>query len=411
MSLSKIGKVLSKELDELKETGAFKGEETIITAVVRAEANKGPRYYVEGYGSKGFLRMNSNSYLGMSLRKEVIDAEEKAIEKFGVGPGAVRFISGTYEPHVNLERSLAKFHHKEAGMIFSSAYATVIGILAPLISKDTIVITDELNHNCIINAIRLSRPKDKKIYRHNSMDELESAIKDCLGNCRRVMIVTDGIFSMRGDCAPLLEIANLAEKYNTEFEEGVFTIVDDSHGVGAIGESGRGTMEFTHEDRIDVLISTLGKALGVNGGYLVSDVKVVEYLRETAPCYIYSNPITASEASAALKALEILDSDTGKKMLDYLRKITAYFRESLIDLGYEVIKGYHPIVALMVRDAKKVKDLVKYLKNSGVLVTGLGYPVVPKGDEEIRFQICANHTKYDIDYVLKLLADYKKTHG
>lgn len=406
MSLSKIEKVLSQELGGLKEKGSLKGEETVITGVKQPQGDKGPRYFIQGYGDKEFLKMNSNSYLGMGLRKEVIEAEEEAAKEFGAGPGAVRFISGTYKPHVELERRLARFHNKEAGMIFNSAYAAVMGILSPLISRDTIVISDALNHNSIINAIRLSRPKDKKIYSHNNMDELESDIKESIGNCQRVIIVTDGIFSMRGDHAPLSEMANLAEKYDPEFEEGILTIVDDSHGVGAIGETGRGATEFTHEDRIDILVSTMGKALGINGGYLVSDAKVIEYLRETAPFYIYSNPITVSEASAALKALEILNSATGRKLLKYLRETTAYFRKGLVDLEYEVIKGEHPVVPLMVRDTKKTIELVKYLKDNGILSTGLYYPVVPKGDEEIRFQICADHTKYDVDYVLEVLKEY-----
>ena len=409
MPLTKIEKVLSKGLDELKEKGTIKGKETVITGIKQAQESKGPRYFIEGYGNKEFLMMNSNSYLGMGLRKEVIEAEEKAAKEFGAGPGAVRFISGTYESHVELEKRLAKFHNREAGMIFSSAYAAIMGTLPPLISKDTIVISDQLNHNCIINAARLSRPKDKRIYSHNNTNELESNLKECIGICRRVIIVTDGIFSMRGDYAPLPEIADLAEKYDPKFEEGILTIVDDSHGVGAIGETGRGTTEFTHENRIDILVATMGKALGVNGGYLVSAAKVVDYLRETSPFYIYTNPITVSEARATLKALEILDSDKGKGMLKHLCEMTAYFRKGLIDLGYEVVKGEHPIVPLMVRDTKKTVELVKYLKDNGILSTGIYYPVVPRGDEEIRFQICAEHTKSDIDYALKILKDYKET--
>ena len=409
MPLTKIEKVLSKGLDELKEKGTIKGKETVITGIKQAQGGKGPRYFIEGYGNKEFLMMNSNSYLGMGLRKEVIEAEEKAAKEFGAGPGAVRFISGTYESHVELEKRLAKFHNREAGMIFSSAYAAIMGTLPPLISKDTIVISDQLNHNCIINAARLSRPKDKRIYSHNNTNELESNLKECIGICRRVIIVTDGIFSMRGDYAPLPEIADLAEKYDPEFEEGILTIVDDSHGVGAIGETGRGTTEFTHENRIDILVATMGKALGVNGGYLVSTAKVVDYLRETSPFYIYTNPITVSEARATLKALEILDSDKGKGILKHLREMTAHFRKGLIDLGYEVVKGEHPIVPLMIRDTKKTVELVKHLKDNGILSTGIYYPVVPRGDEEIRFQICAEHTKSDIDYALKVLKDYKET--
>ena len=409
MPLTKIEKVLSKGLDELKEKGIIKGKETVITGIKQAQESKGPRYFIEGYGNKEFLMMNSNSYLGMGLRKEVIEAEEKAAKEFGVGPGAVRFISGTYESHVELEKRLAKFHNKEAGMIFSSAYAAIMGTLPPLISKDTIVISDQLNHNCIINAARLSRPKDKRIYSHKNTNELESNLKECIGTCRRIIVVTDGIFSMRGDYAPLPEIADLAEKYDPKFEEGILTIVDDSHGVGAIGETGRGITEFTHENRIDILVATMGKALGVNGGYLVSTAKVVDYLRETSPFYVYTNPITVSEARATLKALEILDSDKGKGMLKHLCEMMAYFRKGLIDLGYEIVKGEHPIVPLMIRDTKKTVELVKYLKDNGILSTGIYYPVVPRGDEEIRFQICAEHTKSDIDYALKVLKDYKET--
>ncbi len=410
MALKKIEKVLTNHLDELKSKGTLKGKETVITGIKSAQGDSGPRYYIQGFRDKEFLRMNANNYLGMSLKKEIIEAEEKAARIFGTGPGAVRFISGTYSPHVELEKRLAEFHDKEAAMIFSSAYATVMGILPPLISRDTTVISDELNHNCIINAIRLSRPKDKKIYKHKNMKELEDSINSSIGNSNRLIIVTDGIFSMRGDYAPLPEIAALAEKYDSEFEEGIITIVDDSHGVGAIGERGRGTAEYTHEDRIDILVSTLGKAIGVNGGYLVSSAIVVEYLRESAPFYIYSNNITVSEASAALRGLELLDSEVGRKMLNHLHEMTAFFERGLIDLGYEVIRGEHPVVPLMIRDTRITIELVKYLEENGILVTGLNYPVVPRGDEEIRFQICADHTKSDINYVLNVLKSYKETH-
>ena len=410
MSLSKIEGLISNDLDALKASGAFKGNEMVITGVIQSHDNKGPRYLIEGYGDMEFIRMNSNSYLGMGLRPDVITAEELAVREFGVGPGAVRFISGTYKPHIELEQKLANFHQKEACLIFSSAYTAVMSILVTLISKDTIVISDSLNHNCIINGVKLSQPKDKKIYKHNNMIELESIVKECIGNCKRILLVTDGIFSMRGDHAPLSAIADIAEKYEHEFEEGIITIVDDSHGVGAIGETGRGTLELTKENRIDILIATLGKALGVNGGYLAATAKVIAYLREKAPFYIYSNPITAAEARAAAKALEVLDSSEGKELLKYLRETIAYFRKSLIDIGYETIEGEHPVVPLMVRDTKKTVELVEYLKTNGILSTGLSYPIVPRGDEEIRFQICAAHTRYDIECVLKVLNTYKVTH-
>jgi len=406
----RIEKVLTKELSDLEMTGSLKGNEAVITGVKGAEAGHiGPRYFLEGYGNKEFIRMNSNNYLGLALKKEVIEAGEDAAREFGTGPGAARFISGTFRPHIELEERLARFHGREAGMIFSSGYATVMGVLVPLISKETIVISDELNHNSIINAIRLSRAKDKKIYRHNNMNELESGIKESLGNCQRVIIVSDGIFSMRGDHAPLPEIADLAEKYYAEFEEGILTVIDDAHGVGAVGKTGRGTTELTGEERIDIIIGTFGKAMGVNGGYIVADAKIVEYLRETAPFYVYSNPITPSEASAALKAIEIIDSESGRKMLKYLKEMADYFRAKLMELDYKVIKGEHPIVPLLVRDTRQTKQLVQYLKENGILATGLAYPVVSRGEEEIRFQICADHTQHDLDFVLKVLKQFKQT--
>jgi glycine C-acetyltransferase len=407
MPLDKLTKMLNEELNELKEGGRAKGKEMVIVDVKKAEGEKGPRYYLEGYGDKGFIKMNSNAYLGMSLRSEIIKAEEETSKRYGAGPGAVRFISGTYIQHIKLERKLAEFHNREGCIIFSSAYSTVMGIISPLITDETVVISDELNHNCIINAVRLSRPKEKAIYKHLDMQELEEKIKNYIGKCKRLMIVTDGVFSMRGDYAPLDKISELSKKYDSEFEENIFLVVDDSHGVGAFGKTGRGTEEYTNADGVDILVSTLGKALGVNGGYMVSNATLVEYMREKAPFYIYSNPTTPPEAAAALKALEILDSDEGLKLLQKLNNLTRKFETGLKKLGYEIIESPHPIVPVMIRDTKKTSTIVKYLIDNGILATGLNYPVVPKGDEEIRFQISCDHTEYDIDYVLKVLKDYK----
>jgi len=212
MGLNNLEKVLSQTLKELKNEGRLKGKEYIITKIKKAEGKKGPRYFLKGKSVQEFIRMNSNSYLGMSLREEVIQEEENATKKYGVGPGAVRFISGTFQSHRELEKRLAKFHQRDDAMLFSSAYSTVVGILTPLITSDTIVISDELNHNCIINALRLSRPKDKKIYKHLDMKELEDRIKESIGQAKRLIIITDGIFSMRGDNAPLDIISNLSKK-------------------------------------------------------------------------------------------------------------------------------------------------------------------------------------------------------
>ena len=411
MSLEKLKPNLSAVLSELEAQGTMKGHETVITAVLPAAGGRGPRYTIAGEENKEYLRMNANNYLGMSGRPEVIAAEEAAAVRFGAGPGAVRFISGTYSPHVELEQALAAFHGRQAGMIFSSAYATVMGVLAPLVSPETVVISDELNHSCIINAIALSRPLAKRVCKHNDMSSLESALRSAASEDRagRVLVVTDGIFSMRGDHAPLKEIADLAETYESEFAEGVITVVDDSHGVGAFGRTGRGTEEYCGETRIDVLVATLGKALGVNGGYVTSDRELIAYLREKAPFYIYSNPITCSEAAAAREALRIVDSPEGLKLLNHLRAMTARFEAGLLELEFEVIRGEHPVVPLIVRDTPRTRALTAFLKKQGILATGLSFPVVPRGSEEIRFQVCADHTEADIDFTLGVLRSYRES--
>jgi glycine C-acetyltransferase len=336
----------------------------------------------------------------------VVEAEEAAAHRFGAGPGAVRFISGTYAPHVALERRLAAFHARDQAMIFSSAYAAVVSTIVPLTTDRTTLISDELNHNCIINAMRLSRPLDKAVYKHLDMRGLEAALEAAAGKASRALVVTDGIFSMRGDHAPLDEIMEIARRFDDRFPENVVVLVDDSHGIGAFGQTGRGTEEYTHAPPCDVLVATLGKALGVNGGYVVSNAAVIRFLRETSMMYIYSNPITAAEASAALTSLELLDSDTGRALLEQLRALTRRFERGLVDLGFEVIPGEHPVVPLMVRDTNRTRALVRHLRDNGVLATGLAYPVVPKGDEEIRFQVNADHTELDIDEVLQVLGRF-----
>ena len=405
MALNKLNSVLSNHVNKLEEEGRAKGKEKVITEIIRPKDGRGTRYLLEGFGDKEFLRMNANSYLGLSLRSDMIESEEQGAREFGVGPGAVRFINGTYKSHVELERRLAEFHSREEGMIFSSAYATSLGVIYPLTTKETILISDELNHNCIINAIRLGKPAGKEIYSHNNMEELENALERSVGKGKRALVVTDGIFSMRGDNAPLDQLVEICEKYNDRFEEGVISIVDDSHGVGAFGDTGRGVEEYTGT-KVDVLIGTLGKAFGVNGGYVVSSSDVITYLRETAPTYVYSNPITVSEAEAARKAIDIVDSKEGKKILEHLRAMTRRFENGLKEAGFETIEGEHPVVPLMVRDTQKTKKMVSYLNDNGILATGLSFPVVPTGDEEIRFQIAADHTEQDIDYVLDVLKNY-----
>jgi len=395
-----LTRALAARLDEMAQSGRLKGAENPIREVIPARDGRGPRYLIEGEGDKEFLRMNSNGYLGLALRDEIVEAEEQAAAACGTGPGAVRFISGTWAVHTALEQRLAAFHGRPAAMLFSSAYATIMGSLPPLIHERTAVISDALNHNCIINAIALARPAEKHIYKHLDTGELERALVSAAKACTRAIVVTDGIFSMRGDHAPLDLIMSLARQHDAAFAENVTVVVDDSHGVGAFGATGRGTEEYTKAPPCDLLVGTLGKAFGVNGGYVAAGATIIRYLRETSPFYIYSNPITPPEAAAAHRAVDLVDGPAGTAMLTHLRAMTARFKDGLIGLGLETLPGEHPVVPLMLRDTARTAAMVAHLRRSGILATGLNYPVVPKGDEEIRFQISADHTAADIDAAL-----------
>jgi glycine C-acetyltransferase len=405
MTLQKLQGFFEDHVAGLHAKGIAKGDEKVIVGLKPPRDGLGERYLLEGYSDRAFLRMNSNSYLGLSLHPRVIEAEARAAELFGTGPGAVRFISGTYAQHIELERELAAFHGRESAMVMSAAYATVIGVLPQLITRDTLVVSDALNHNCIINAIRLSQPADKVVYQHLDLKELDSALAAASGKVKRVCVVTDGVFSMRGDYAPLAEISAICERHEPAFQEGVITIVDDSHGVGAFGENGRGTEEQTG-GRADILIGTLGKAFGVNGGYVVADAATIGYLRETSPTYIYSNPITPAEAAAAAESIRILEGAQGRQRLTNLSQRSEQLRTGLTELGYETIAGDHPIVPIMIRDTEKTSALVAHLFENNILVTGLNYPVVPKGDEEIRLQVSANHTEADVAFFMDALGGF-----
>jgi glycine C-acetyltransferase len=404
--MKKIDAILNSIILDMEEKGIAKGHESVITGIIQGKSGSGPRYLLKGRDHIPYIKMNSNSYLALSRHPDVIKAEEEAALLFGSGPGAVRFISGTHSAHISLETKLADFHSRPSAMIFSSAYVTSMGVISPLITPETVVISDALNHNCIINAIRLSRPAEKFIYKHNDMNDLENQLKNAINKGKRVLVITDGIFSMRGDWAPLKDLTDLCKAYDDKFIEGVISIADDSHGVGAFGTAGRGTEEF-EKTQADILIGTLGKAFGVNGGYVASSETLIRYLRETAPMYIYSNPITVPEAAASEKAVSIVDSEEGLGILNKLRARTKQFEQGLIHAGYETIPGPHPIVPLMVRDTERTRKLTQWLMDNGVMATGLNYPVVPKGDEEIRFQISAEHTEQDIFRVLSILRNFK----
>jgi glycine C-acetyltransferase len=406
MPSDRLRETLRTHLEGLAAAGTAKGAETVVTGVRPAAGERGPRFLLAGEGDREFIRLNSNSYLGMGLRPEVVRAEEEATRAYGAGPGAVRFISGTYQAHLDLERELAAFHGRASAIVFSSAYGTVLSTVVPLVTAETVLISDELNHNCIINAMRLARPAGKGIYPHDDTRGLERELSDWKGRARRALVIRDGIFSMRGDHAPLAEIMEICRRHDDDYEENVVCIVDDSHGVGAFGATGRGTEEYTGCAPVDILIGTLGKAFGVNGGYVAADADTTAFLRESSQMYIYSNPITPGEAAAALVAVRIVAGPEGRALLDRLRGLTKRFEDGLALLGIETIPGEHPVVPLMIRDTAMTRALVRHMYDQGVLVTGLTYPVVPRGDEEIRAQINADHTMADNDHVLASLASY-----
>ena len=407
MALEKLDNSLIKETEALRREGRIKAQERIIVDYIPPRGEKGPRYMIKGV-DREFIRMNSNSYLSLSNHPGLIEAAEAVSKKFGVGPGAVRFISGTFDCHVALEERIARFLGKPAANIFNSAYTSTLGLALAITNQQTYWIGDELNHNCIIRAMRIANVprQNRAIYKHNNMEELKKCLDEVPSDIERVMIIFDGIFSMRGDYASIDKIVEIAEPYHAKFKDGVITVVDDSHGIGAYGKSGRGTADFVGVQP-DVIIGTFGKAFGVNGGFIAASEAVTEAVRQKADTYIYTNPLSAADCAAAIKAIDLCESAEGLKWSKNLKEMTQYFRNGIEALRLESIPGPHPIVALLVRDTAKTHKMVQRLFERGVLVVGLTFPVVPRGDETIRFQINAAHSKADVDYVLEVLSEFK----
>ncbi len=407
MSSAKLDISLERELTALAKEGREKSEERVIQGYIPPKGTKGPRYKLLGSDNE-FLRLNSNSYLSLSNHPKLIEAADEATQKFGVGPGAVRFIDGTFIHHKRLEKRIADFLGKPAAKIFNSAYTANCGLALSISDKRTHWIGDQLNHNSIIRAMRISNiPKENKgIFKHNDMADLERCLAEVGPEIERVVVIFDGIFSMRGDHAPIDRIIEICTRYDDRFTDGVITVVDDSHGMGAYGDTGRGTQDFCGAVP-DIIVGTFGKAFGVNGGFIAGSRVLVESIRQKADTYIYTNPLSVADCAAAVTALDICDSDEGLALLHHLKERTAQFRQGLDSLGLESIPGPHPVVPLMVRDTDRTHTLVRYLYDHGVLVVGLTFPVVPKGDETIRFQINAAHTRSDIDWVIELLEKFK----
>jgi len=407
MSLARLDKALEQEINDLRTEGRAKPQERVIVGYIPPTGGHGPRYLLKSEETK-FIRMNSNSYLSLSNHPKLIKAADDATHACGVGPGAVRFIDGTFSYHVKLEQQIARFVAKPAAKIFNSAYTSNCGLALAIGDKTTHWIGDQLNHNSIIRAMRIAGvpSANKGIYSHNDMDDLRRCLDNVADDITRVVVIFDGIFSMRGDHAPIDAILAVTKQYSEKFRDGVITVVDDSHGLGAYGYSGRGTPEFAGASP-DIIVGTFGKAFGVNGGFIAASETVIEAVRQKADTYIYTNPLSVADCAAATKALDICDSREGLQLLKNLSTRTNQFRNGLKKLGLESIPGPHPVVPLMVRDTAKTHALVKDLYDNGVLVVGLTFPVVPKGDETIRFQINAAHTEADIDIVLTILAGKK----
>lgn len=403
MSLKKLDASLEQEIITLKDEGRAKIPERIIDEFLPPKGEKGPRYKLKGY-DREFIRLNSNSYLSLSNNPQMMKAADKATNSFGVGPGAVRFIDGTFIYHVELEKRIARFVNKPGAKIFNSAYTSNLGLAIAISNKNTYWIGDQLNHNSIIRAMRIAniQRSNKGIFKHNDMDELKRCLDQVPENMERVLVIFDGIFSMRGDCAPVDKIEEIVKEYDSKFKDGVVTIVDDSHGIGAYGKTGRGTIEYSNASP-DIIVGTFGKAFGVNGGFIAASDSVIETIRQKADTYIYTNPLSVADCAAAITAIDICDSEKGIKLLKNIKARTNQFRQGLKIQGRETIEGPHPVVPMLVRDTEKTHNIVKFLFDNGVLVVGLTFPVVPKGDETIRFQINASHTKSDIEYVLGLL--------
>jgi glycine C-acetyltransferase len=407
MSLEKLNSALVLDVARLEQEGRAKAPERVIVGYIPACNAKGPRYLLQN-GQREYLRMNSNSYLSLSNHPEVLLAADEASHAFGAGPGAVRFIDGTWAPHSQLEDCIARFVGRPAARIFNSAYTTVLGLAITLSGPDTFWIGDALNHNCIIRAMRIANvPSNQRaIFRHNDLADLQQQMSRVPEGMGRVVVIFDGIFSMRGDNAPLDEIESIVRQHENRVRDGVITVMDDSHGIAAYGATGRGTEEHC-TTRVDILVGTFGKAFGVNGGFVAGSRELAEAVRQKADTYIYTNPLGAADCSAAIKAVGIADSAEGLERLAHLKARTDQFRRGLQQLGYESIPGPHPVVPLVVRDTDRCRAMVQGLFERGILAVGLTFPVVPRGDETIRFQINAAHTDADIGEVLNALRELK----
>jgi glycine C-acetyltransferase len=385
---------IDSQLQSIREAGLYKAERVLA----------GPQSArVKVADGRPVLNLCANNYLGLASHPEVIRAAHEALDRWGYGLSSVRFICGTQEIHKQLERRLSEFLGTEDTILYSSCFDANGGLFETLLEAEDAVVSDELNHASIIDGIRLSKAQRFR-YRNGDMADLEARLKEASG-ARRVLIATDGVFSMDGYIARLREICDLAERYNA------MVMVDDSHAVGFMGEHGRGTHEHHHVmGRIDILTGTLGKALGgASGGYTSGRREIVDLLRQRSRPYLFSNTVAPAIVGTSLKVLDLLTQSS--ELRERLRANTRFFREQITALGFQVLPGEHPIVPVMLGDAVLAGKMAERLLDRGVYVIGFSYPVVPQGKARIRVQVSAAHSREDLEFALEQFAAVKAELG
>ena len=371
---------LAEQLDEISRDGLFKPERVIVTP---------QQATVKVSGGGEVLNLCANNYLGLADDPRLIEAAKDALDRWGYGMASVRFICGTQQVHKDLEQRLSRFLQTEDSILYSSCFDANGGLFETLLGKEDAVISDELNHASIIDGVRLCAAARYR-YRNRDMGHLEEILQEASG-ARRRLIATDGVFSMDGYVAPLGEICELAERYEA------MVMVDDSHAVGFVGAHGRGTPELHGvTERVDVVTGTLGKALGgASGGYVSGRKEIVDLLRQRSRPYLFSNSVAPAIAAASLVVLDLLDESDDLRAR--LRDNTAFFRQKMTDLGFDVLPGDHPIVPVMLGDAAVAGRMAELLLQEGVYVIGFSYPVVPMGKARIRAQMSAAHSREDLE--------------
>lgn len=382
-----------QQIQEIKAAGLYKTQRVI-------ESRQGTFVTVNG---QQLLNFCANNYLGLSGRPELIDAAKAGVEKYGFGLSSVRFICGTQTVHIELEKKLASWFHKEAAITFTSCWDANEAAFASLLTDQDAIITDELNHASLIDGIRLCKA-ERHIFKHMNMADLEQHLKDTQ-NKRLRCVVTDGVFSMDGDVAPLKEICDLAEKYNA------YVVVDDSHASGFMGQTGRGAVEQAGVlDRVDIITTTFGKALGgSNGGVILGPASVIELLHQRARTTLFTNSLSPAIAATTMFVLDYIDEHP--ELRSTLWENTRHFRSQMMAAGFTVPKSEHPIVPVMLGDGKVANDMAKDMLAEGIYVIGFSYPVVPMGKARIRVQISALHTKEQIDRLVSAFSTFGKKYG